>query len=248
MIKFIGLNDINHVFDCMTLISLYKTIDMNTLMKLSVIVVLFATISCKKESDKLGGQTDLELTKVGSDFSVNASSSGMDFPIITADIISNNDGDVTFRILADFTGHPDSAILVPLIPAYLKDNENRVQHDIKMRFTSEGIQDYEENSGDKPFTIVKYDAKVGDNYLFKASNGKTLTRTVTERTDENDWPFTMFYIKTIKVEQNEFNDIWESVIEKLVFRANHKYGLVYIEAILKNGKVIKSDIIPWHMI
>ena len=95
----------------------------------------------------------------------------MDFPIITADIISNNDGDVTFRILADFTGHPDSAILVPLIPAYLKDNENRVQHDIKMRFTSEGIQDYEENSGDKPFTIVKYDAKVGDNYLFKICHG-----------------------------------------------------------------------------
>lgn len=221
---------------------------MKNLTKFMLLFVMITTISCKKESDKLGGDTDLELTKIGSDFSVYATSSDVDFPIITANIISNNDGDVTFRILVDFTGHPDSAILVPLIPAYLKDAQNRVQHDIKMRFTSEGIQDYEENSGDKPFTIVKYDAKVGDNYLFKASNGKTLSRTVTERTDENDWPFTVYNIKTIKVEQNEFNDIWESVIEKLVFRANHKYGLVYIEATLKNGKVIKTDIIPWHMV
>ncbi len=214
-----------------------------------MLLLVLTAISCTKEGGKLGGSTDLDLTKVdGSDFVVYAASSGVDFPIIHANVLSNNSGDVTFRITLDFTGHPDSAILVPLIPAYLKDAQNRVFHDVKLRFTSQGIQDYEENSGDNPFTIVKYDANVGDKYIFTTSNGKTLTRTVTERTDSDDWPFTMFYIKTIKVEQTEFSDIWDSVIEKLVFRANHKFGLVYIEATLKNGKVIKVDIVPWHMV
>ncbi|MBK9330399.1 MAG: hypothetical protein IPM95_14120 [Sphingobacteriales bacterium] len=217
--------------------------------KWMLLVFVFGVISCTKDGDKLGGQTDLDLTKVeGSDFAVSIASSGEDFPVINAGVISNNGGDVTFRITLDFTGHPDSAVLVPLIPAYLKDDQNRVKHDIKMRFTSQGIQDYEENPGDKPFTIVKYDARVGDTYMFKTNTGEVLTRTVTERTDENDWPFTMFNIKTIKVEQNEFDDIWEPIIEKVVWRANHKYGLVYMEAVLKNGKILKADIIPWHII
>ncbi|MFN8238429.1 MAG: hypothetical protein U0T77_09675 [Chitinophagales bacterium] len=217
--------------------------------KIMFLITLLFLFSCSKEGGKLGGSTDLDLTKVGiADFGINATSSGVDFPIITANVISNNGGDVTFRILLDFTGHPDSAVLVPLIPSYLKDAQNRVQHDIKMRFTSLGIQDFEENSDSKPFTIVKYDANVGDKYFFTTNSGKTLIRTVTERTDEDDWPFTMFNIKTIKVEQDEFGDIWDAVIEKLVFRANHKFGLVYVEATLTNGKVIKADIIPWHII
>lgn len=216
--------------------------------KLFVITAMaLAIFSCKKDDlGKLGGDTNLDLTQVGRESSVYVETDGGELPEMTMSVVSNDNGNVTYKVIVDFTGNPDSATIVPLIPANLKDAQNRANFEVKLRITSEGIQDYI-NDANKPFTLVKYDAKVGDSYSFTTTDGVKITRTVTENSGSDDWPFGLYYIKTIKVEQTTFNPIMGALVSKITYRANHKFGLVYMEATMKNGNTMKISIYPWFM-
>jgi hypothetical protein len=208
---------------------------------------ILAIFSCKKDDlGKLGGETDLELTKVGRESSVYVETNGGEVPEMFMTVVSNDNGNVTYKVVVDFTGNPDSAAIVPLIPANLKDAQNRANFEVKLRITSEGIQDYI-NDASKPFTLVKYDSNVGDSYSFTTSDGVKITRTVTEKTGVDDFPFGMMYIKTTKVEQTTFNPVMGALVSKITYRANHKFGLVYMEASMKNGKTMKIYIYPWFL-
>ncbi|MFN8259979.1 MAG: hypothetical protein U0X41_03465 [Chitinophagales bacterium] len=208
---------------------------------------ILAIFSCKKDDlGKLGGETDLELTKVGRESSVYVETNGGEVPEMFMTVVSNDNGNVTYKVVVDFTGNPDSAAIVPLIPANLKDAQNRANFEVKLRITSEGIQDYI-NDASKPFTLVKYDSNVGDSYSFTTSDGVKITRTVTEKTGVDDFPFGMMYIKTTKVEQTTFNPVMGALVSKITYRANHKFGLVYMEASMKNGNTMKIYIYPWFL-
>ncbi len=212
-------------------------------------VLLTSLNSCKKDSPEgpndLGGETNIELTQVGNVSSAYMKFGSMNLPSGEMTVTSNDNGIVTYHMFVDLTGSPDSAMLAGVIPDSYKDADGNVSTEFTFKITSEGVQDIFKR--DRPWTIVKYDDEVGTTYPFTTDNGTELVRTITEKTGQDDWPMGFMYIKTSKVEQ--LLPPTDKTAEKITFRANHKFGLVYIELQLKNGGGTASiDIVPWFLL
>ena len=238
--------------------------------------LLFATYSCEESSSSdpntIGGDTDLEFTKVGTKFFLSFNASDFtggkvsDSEIKDSCAISqNDDGIITVACQFEFTLNalnqldtlfgtteiPDDA-KEALIKAYLKNfnaviddsdtNAMKLSFEAKGRATSEGIQDFLYSDGDmsKPFTLVKYNAKVGDKYEYTLKDGTKIKREVTYRSTEDEWEWDFYLMKVIKVEEKKENDPF---VEKITYITNHKYGLLGINAVLKTGEEIKIVII-----
>lgn len=224
-------------------------------MKKSVVLLLIFALtagihSCKKKEETgpniLGGETDIALTKVGNESSIYIDLGGSSQVQGTVTVKSNKGGVCEYDIILDLTGNPDSALYRAIIPAELFDNQGRINTQIKYKFTSEGIQDYYWGGGQNPWTIVKYNDGVGVEYPFNTSDGQNLKRVVTEKTGQDDFPYGFYYIKTTKVEQAF--PATDEYVEKMTYRANHKFGLVYVEAKLKTGQTVKATIFPWFLL
>ena len=202
-----------------------------------IISLLFWGLSScgKYTSTHLGGDTEITISEVGNEFTFDASSSNGGANIqASCEIISREDGIVTAEIEADLSD-PDFEFINDLIPANLKDNDGKLNTDFKCKITSDGVQDFA-NIDEDAFTLVKYNAKVGDTYKLKKSDGKTITRTVTERTDEDDFYYDFMLIKTIEVEQ----DSRVPGISKFVYRFNHKFGLVHVKVVADDGSEYRT--------
>ncbi len=210
--------------------------------KLPLFLLLFLTIgSCKKENldaNDIGGETNIPLTEVGRVSSVYLNI-GSNYVSGSMTITSNNSGVVTYHLVADLTGNPDSAMIAALVPAEFKTPQGNIVTDFKFKITSEGIVDYFVDQ--KPRLLVRYSDNVGAEYSFTTVDGKNLLRKVTEKTGLDDWPFGFMLIKTVKVEEdlpaNSYN------VTHVTYRANHKFGLVYLEAVTSMGNV-SMDIYP----
>ncbi len=206
----------------------------------SVLIVLsipFFFITCdttesNDDPNSIGGEPDLTLGQVGNTFETGALRIGSNSYDIDGvfEVISNNNGVVDIKVDADLSQVPALAAFNDFIPATMKDVNGKIKCNVQFKATTEGMQDNLNVDG-KLHTLVKYNAKVGDQYQLKTSNGKTITRQVTERTDQDDFPYGFMLIKTIKVEQ----DSRIPGISKLIYRLNHKFGLVYVEIILEDG-------------
>lgn len=111
------------------------------------------------------------------------------------------------------------------------------------KVTTSGIQEYVSSNGDvtKPFTIIKYNANVGDSWTFTRPNGRTVRRTVTYHSTTDDYPVGFWLLKVFKTESIEEND---PLIDKIVFVTNHKYGTVGAIIHTKNGNQLRLGIIP----
>jgi len=108
--------------------------------------------------------------------------------------------------------------------------------ELKMKFTKDGIVDYL-NSEERPFVIARFDADVGDTYsVEKVNGGGSFTRTVTARSDEDDFPYGFYYIKTITVEEPGRNP----AISKVKYRLNHRFGLVHVTLVMQDKSEISS--------
>jgi len=92
----------------------------------------------------------------------------------------------------------------------------------------------------KPFTIVKYNANVGDKYEFTSSNGMKITRTVTYKSTTDDYQVGFWYLKVIKVEETREDPL----MEKITYITNHKFGLVGVLLEPKAGKDIRVTVFP----
>lgn len=206
--------------------------------KLSILLlammVLFAGCSKKKQSTTLGGETDIPLNIVGNIFNSGSSL----FPG-NAQILSSSGGDVTLRAQVQLPlGNP----LANLIPAGMKDGTGNLNTELRFKATSEGILEYSLNSDQKPFVIARYDAKVGDKYTLRKSDGNTITRTVTAVSSDDDYFWNWMYIKTVTVEQ----DSRIPGVARIVYNANHKFGLVGIDIYMEDGTVTKIPIYPYN--
>jgi hypothetical protein len=241
---------------------------------LLAVIISFVFLSCSDDSSEdpnhIGGTTDLELTKVGNIFWVFPDLAGSYNPILnvikdTVYISKNENGIVTtnchislteaqYRALDTLAGTQNisrdvkqmlwdqyAAVLGATIDSSDKQNI-RIAFEFKTKNTSEGIQDYVYSHGNtsKPFTIVKYDSKVGDKYEFKDEYGKTITRTVFQKNPVEDFLAVYYNLKTIRVEENSDN----TVVDKIIYISNHKYGLVGVTVKLKTGKEINIKSIP----
>lgn len=211
---------------------------------LSSILLLITLSGCdllnpsKDDPNTLGGDTNLEITQVGY---VSVASIKIDNTYLpSGDMIvqKNDNGVVTYKMILNLTGFKDSAMYASLVGPEYRDENGNIFIEFKMKITSEGIQDMFER--DKPWTIVKYNDGVGTEYPFTNSLGEKLIRKITEKTGKDDWPFGLMYIKTTKIESDMPST--DKVAKKMIFRANHKFGLVYVEIQMHNGQVVKINI------
>jgi hypothetical protein len=230
----------------------------NKLWGIIAVIGLLTLVTCKKEDDdySLSGNTNLDLTKVDSVSSVYVEMDGQSNFSTEIKIKSSIDGVVTYtgttdlktlptamqtKALQVFGEHKDYYVdttLVSISPDLI------AKFEFKLKITSEGYLDYSMEG--KPWVMVRYDDPVGTTYTIVNKNNETLTRTITEKTGVDDWPFGFYLIKTTAVEQLAPSD--DPLVEKLVYRVNHKFGLVYLEYDFKDGTEIKIDVIPWFLI
>lgn len=102
---------------------------------------------------------------------------------------------------------------------------------VEGKITEKGIYDYVYSNGDKskPFTLVKFDAKVGDKWEYKVGN-QTVVRKVVHKSTEDDTFYGFFLIKTIDVEETipagvKINGEVAQA-SKILWRFNHKFGFI----------------------
>ncbi|MFN8431468.1 MAG: hypothetical protein U0V04_15930 [Spirosomataceae bacterium] len=207
----------------------------------SVIGLLFLTIlgSCTKEEIKesnpdIGGTTNLGINTVGNQFYGSLKMGDTYFTTNESIKIASND-DGVLSITAK-TNAPVNHPLYKLIPDKYK-TATGLSGTFKIKSTSEGIQDFF-NKDEKAFTLVKFDAKVGDKYIIKKSDGTFITREVIQRSEKDDYPYGFYDIKVITVEQ----DSRIPGVSKILYRVNHKFGIVNVEFKMEDGSTNNSYI------
>jgi len=196
------------------------------------VLILFGACKKNKLSTTLGGDTDIPLNVVG-----NVFTSGSSVFTGNASIVESSGGDVTLLVQVAL---PPSNPLSQLIPPGMKDATGNLNAQLKFKSTSEGILEYSLNSDQKPFVIVRYDAKVGDKYTLSKGDGNTITRTVTAVSTDDDYFWNWMYIKTVTVEQ----DSRIPGVARIVYNANHKFGMVGVEIFMEDGTSVKIPISP----
>ncbi|MBN8573221.1 MAG: hypothetical protein J0M05_04860 [Candidatus Kapabacteria bacterium] len=95
----------------------------------------------------------------------------------------------------------------------------------------------------KPFTLVKYSAIVGDKYEFTDNDNVKITRQVVYKSTTDDYDIVFWKIKVLKVEETKDDPI----VEKIVYVANHKFGLVGVMVHFKNGAIAKLGLVPSNL-
>ena len=209
---------------------------------LSILALLFFTlifVGCSdddEEPNEVGGETNIPINQVGNEFSTSVNVNG-NYVDLNEDIkvVSNDNGFVVLDVSADLTGSPALAAINDMIPAQMKDASGKIKTQVGFKITSEGIQDFF-NKDQKPHTMVKYDCNVGDTYSVTKSDGKTITRTVTAKSDQDDFPYAFMYIKTITVTQ----DSRIPGVSHFEYRFNHKFGLVHFKMVFEDGTSASS--------
>jgi hypothetical protein len=208
--------------------------------------ILFLVPACKKDKSPsdLGGDTQIPLTEIGSKTTVYVELGDLELPGEIEVINRDGDGIVTYKATIDYSGFPQAGLIDDLVNDEYQDGPGKIKANFQMKITSEGYMDYFLQGG-VPWIVVRYDDPVGTKYKATQSDGTVLTRTITEKTGVDDFPFSFWYIKTIKVEQEMAAD--DPIAKKLIYRANHKFGLVYVELELLNGEKLKLSLFPWHV-
>ncbi len=246
---------------------------------LSVLVLMIYFVACNQSPTAtdsnpgvIGGETNLELTKVGSDFPVffvtDPQIDGLqDFENSTK-ITKNDNGMVTFYHKSTFDSTfieaLDTALGLDDLPDHLKlpalaeyakrigakldttDKERMtLTAEFTVKITSEGMQEYfgKNNNLTTPHTLVKYAWNVGNVYEFTNTEGIKVKRTVVAKSEADDYKLSHLKIKVIQVEETKEDPI----VEKITYIANHKYGLVGIIVKSKTGREIKLTVFPVNL-
>lgn len=209
-----------------------KKLPLFCLLALILVLTSCEKLFPKKEDDgTLNGNADIPLNKTGNTFTSTVSANGSFSNVTTTASISKNDAGVaTVRIIANIKNYSELTFIKNLIPAKYITSQGNLDAEGKVKVTDEGFLDYT-NADGKPFVMVRYDANVGDTYTLTKSDGKTITRTVTQKSTTDDFSYGLMLIKTITVEQ----DSRIPGIKKIIYKFNHKFGIVYAEAVAQDG-------------
>lgn len=189
---------------------------------LSFMTTLLITFSsCDESTAELGGSQS-EFGEIG----IRATSTNA--PAIlqgaTAEITDLEGGVSVLTLTADFS-EADIETIQDRLPGY----DGTSTYDVEYRVTSEGVQSvYDDGTS---FTLVKYDAKVGDKYTLKR-DGQNLVREVVQKSEEDDYYWNGLLLKTITVKETG-RAVPGFSNAKLVF--NHRFGLVGYEMYFEDG-------------
>ncbi len=221
-----------------------------------VLSVIFLSDGCKlfnkddeQGPNELGGDAGVTIGQPGNTFTVPTiyvAGQPVSVPH-TITIVKNEGGEATINVKVPISSLKSQALyqqynskynldaLIDRIPATYKDGSGNLDANLKVKITSDGIQDFI-NSDGKAHTLIKFDANVGDQYDLTKSSGKTLKRTVTQKSTPDDFAYGFMNIKTMTTEQ-------ESAypgVDKIIYKTNHKFGLVYWEIRFDDGSKINS--------
>jgi hypothetical protein len=184
-------------------------------------VIAFFQCSCEK-SDKgtLGGDQS-PMGEAGEQldaFDITGVSNA------SATVTSLEDGISTLSGSATIT---DESILNILsdIPEFEVIGNTVSVSDVQFKITTEGI---ESKIPAYPGIIVKYSSNVGDVY----SGGSGIERQVIYKSTDDDYPYGFMYIKVMKVEESPTPF---PGVSKIVYIANHRFGMVGIEYTLDDN-------------
>lgn len=180
-------------------------------------IVLASLTSCDL-FDFLKPSIDGEESPMGAVGATLYSSSQNGVTNATATVTAFEDGVSTYSGSATIT---NEAILnvVSNIPEFTVSGNQVSVTGLKFKVTKEGV---ESENDSYPGILVKYDSKVGDKY----SAGSGVKREVISKSTDNDYPYYFYDIKVMKVEESP------SVIpgiKKIVYVANHKFGIVGVD-------------------
>ncbi len=217
-------------------------------------LLLAVFLTCSKDDNdpnSLGGDTNIALTAVNSETSVFGSYQGLNVSGGKITVKSNDKGLVTYEAVVDLNQFPDSLKLKALTimgqvfayynfsdTSYSITPDNKLKFQFQLKITSEGYMDFFTEG--KPWVIGKYGDGVGTKYTVTNDNGEELVREVTEKTGNDDWPFGFYLIKTSKIEHVAPAD--NPAFEKVTYRINHRFGLVYVEYLLRDGTVLRLNV------
>ncbi len=244
---------------------------------LILLVALFYSCKESEDPNSIGGSTDVPFAKVGETTIVvvrlDELVPGLGAPAIDFVVETNKNGIVVrkghFETDTAFTHKIDTLLGTATLPSQIKTalkekairtfhvqidssdkNNLKLDFSIKSKVTSEGLQDFTHSEGDesKPFTLVKYNANVGDKYEFTDKDGNHFVREVTYRSTTDDYPIGFWFIKVIKVEETITEGPLKDIAGKITYYTNHKFGLVGIEWTRpSDGKVLKIVVYPSNL-
>lgn len=207
-------------------------------MKYSILLfaaLLLAVTGCKKDDPTLGGSQS-PMGEVGNNFTASFSIPGLTF--LGATVTELENGISTISGSAQIT-NPTLAnlanIMAGLYPASVTIVGDMVSATAQGKFTDEGIAAvFDEGE----LILVRYDASVGDEYSLKI-DGKTITNKVVYRSDTDDYFWNGMFIKVIKMESTGQDP---GGLETLHYYANHRFGIVGIEATFDNADAFSSAV------
>jgi hypothetical protein len=225
-----------------------------------ILSIIFLSNGCDKIKDLFSSEDEEGPNELGGDANVTIGQTGNTFsaPTVYVDgqavsiphtitIVKNESGVATINIKVPLSTIKNQALyqqyktkynldeLINKIPATCKDASGNIDANVKMKITSEGIQDFINRDGNA-HTIIKFDANVGDEYNLTKSGGQTLKRTVTQKSTTDDFAYGFMNIKTMTTEQESSYP----GVKKIVYKTNHKFGLVFAEIQFEDGTKINS--------
>lgn len=207
-----------------------------TLLFATILLGAFLISGCNKDESNTPGGDPTPIGTVGNQFTGYLVGLSNFNAVVTTNSggIANISvsGTITDQTILDIAPLLNSSSMATIDPV-----TGNFSVDMKVKFTSDGVADYYATDG-KGSTVVNYDAKVGDTYKCKSAEGESFTRTVTARSDTDDYYYGFLLIKTITIEE----PISNPAVTKIIYRANHRFGIVNITVVLQDGTEIPFTI------
>ncbi len=203
--------------------------------KITVLIICFISAFWFSACDILGGGSKSSgtdpiggdptpLGEIGNMFDVPAFPGTSDRVI---EVIARDGNESTIKGSASVT-NPVLLEMAKSVP-FLDVVGNTVSGTQKFRITDRGIQNVFEDG--KTLTIVDYNAKVGDTYRLNR-DGHNIRRTVQKVSSDDDFMWGFMYIKVIEIEETGSGI---PGVSKVVYYANHRFGIVGFDVYYEDG-------------
>jgi hypothetical protein len=149
---------------------------------------------------------------------------------------------------AQASGYPNTTVSVAQNDkgvAKMSFTYNGQDYEIAAKVTKTKIQDFVYSNGDedKPFTLVDFDASVGDKWEYKVGT-ETVTREVTYKSTDDDymvWGLGMM-IKVTQVEETIPDGVmvmgYPAEAKSILWTFNHKFGWIGAEVTKKDNSIV----------
>lgn len=209
--------------------------------KLYISIILVTTLFITSSCGILGGDDDSGREPIGGEPSLMGAV-GHEFGAVLPTGVGNDEAVVTSYAndvsTIRYTATVENQMMLELLKSMpdVVVNGNQISAERDYRITTKGFQNV---YGNEYFTIMNYDASVGDTYSMNR-NGREMTRKVTKVSKEDEYQWAFFLIKTIHVEETGRG---LPGVSKVEYVGNHRFGMVGLKIHFEDGSTEDITII-----